>query len=233
VAVHREKKGPVRAIIAAIMLAGAAIVWLISCHPVNPRFFPLPPQVVSIEGYASLRLTRGGQTAKSRFSFIFVLPDRGRIEVYDPLGRTVSILFLDIEEAFLVLPPKRVYWRAGREEALAKLFGFDLSPKEITDILSGKAEEMSGWDLERNGQGRIVRGRRDSLRFEVRQFFGQTVLPQLLALSCGGDKGSLKIIRLNFNQPLKGAAFELSFLQDEVYKPSTWAEIEKWLRDEN
>lgn len=232
-AVYQEKKAAVRTIIAATILIGAAIFWLISCHPGTPRFFPLPPEVVSIEGYASLRLTRGGETAKSRFSFIFVLPDRGRIEVYDPLGRTVSLLFLGMEEAFLVLPSKRVYWRAGREEALAKLLGFDLSPKEITDILSGKAEEMSGWDLERDGQGRIVRGRRDSLRFEVRQFFGQSALPQLLALSRGGEKGSLKILRLNFNQPLKGAAFELSFLQDEAYKPSTWEEIEKWLRDEN
>jgi hypothetical protein len=233
VAVYPKKKAPVRKIIAATMLMGVAILWLISCHPGTPRFSPLPPQVISIEGYASLRLTRGGETAKSRLSFIFVLPDRGRIEVYDPLGRTVSILFLGVEEAFLVLPSKRVYWQTGREEALGKLLSFDLSPKEITDILSGKAEEMNGWDLERDGQGRIVRGRRDSLRFEVRQFYGQGVLPQLLALSHDGERGSLKIIRLNFNQPLKSAAFELSFLQDKTYKPSTWAEIEKWLRDEN
>ncbi len=232
-AVCEEKKYPARAIITTIILIGAAIFWLISCHLGKPRFSPLPPQVVSIEGYASLRLTRGGETAKSRFSFIFVLPDKGRIEAYDPLGRTISILFLDMEEGFLVLPSKRVYWRTGREDALAKLFGFDLSPKEITDMLSGKAEEMNGWDLERDGQGRIVRGRRDLLRFEVRQFFGQSVLPQLLALSRGGEKGSLKIIRLSFNQPLKSAAFELSFLQDEAYKPSTWEEIEKWLRDES
>lgn len=232
-AVYQEKKAPAPTIIAATILIEAAILWLISCHPGTPRFSPLPPQVISIEGYASLKLTRGGETAKSRFSFIFVLPDWGRIEVYDPLGRTVSILFLGIEEAFLVLPSKRVYWRTGQEEALAKLLGFDLRLKEITDILSGQAEGMSGWDLERDSQGRTVRGRRESLRFEVRQFFGQSVLPRLLAISRGGEKGSLKIIRLNFNQPLKSAAFELSFLEDKAYKPSTWAEIEKWLRDEN
>jgi outer membrane biogenesis lipoprotein LolB len=234
VAVYQEKKVPAPAIIAAAILIETAILWLISCHPGTPRFSPLPPQVISIEGYASLRLTSGGETAKSRFSFVFVLPDRGRIEVYGPLGRTVSILFLmSLEEAFLVLPSKRVYWRTEQEEALAKLLGFDLRLKEITNILSGQAEELSGWALERDSQGRIIRGRREALRFEVRQFFGQSALPQLLAIFHGEEKGSLKIMRLNFNQPLKSAAFELSFLQDKDYKPSTWAEIEKWLRDEN
>lgn len=232
-AVCQEKKARVRIIIAAIILIGASALWLISCHPGTPRFSPLPTQVISIEGYASLRLSRSGETVKSRFSFIFVLPDQGRIEAYDPLGRTISILFLDLEEAFLVLPSKRVYWRTGREDALARLLGFDLSPKEMTDILSGKADQMNGWDLERDGRGRAIRGRRGSLRFEVRQFFGQSVLPQLLALFCGEEKGSLRIIRLSFNQPLKDAAFELSFLEDEAYKPSSWEEIEKWLRDED
>ncbi len=233
--VHQEKKAPVRTIISAIILIGigAAIFCLISCHPGTPRFSPLPPEVISIEGYASLKLTRGGETAKSRVSFVFVLPDRGRVEALDPFGRTVSILLMDNEEAFLVLPSKKAYWRAGREEALAKLLGFELNPKEITDILSGKADEMSGWDIERDGQGRTVRGERDSLRFEVRQFFGQSALPQLLALSRGGEKGTLKILRLNFNQPLKGAVFERAFLRDEAYRPATWAEMEKWLRDEN
>ncbi|MDH7513234.1 MAG: lipoprotein insertase outer membrane protein LolB [Clostridiales bacterium] len=233
--VYQEKRVPGRIILSAVVLIGigVAVFCATSCHPGPPRFSPLPPEVISIEGYASLRLTRGGETAKSRLSFIFVLPDRGRIEALDPLGRTISILLMDNEEAFLVLPSKKAYWRAGRDEALAKLLGFELSPKEITDILSGNADAMSGWELEQDGQGRTVRGERDSLRFDVKQFFGKSALPQLLALSRGGEKGSLRIIRLNFNQPLKDAVFERAFLWDEAYRPTTWAEMEKWLKDEN
>jgi outer membrane biogenesis lipoprotein LolB len=189
--------------------------------------------VKSIEGYASLRLTRERGTVKSRFSFIFLLPGQGRIDIYDPLGRTVSSLFIEENEALFVLPSKKAYWRATREEAMSKFLGFALSPQEMTALLSGKLDDLSGWDLEKDSWDRVVRGQRDGLRFEVRQYFESTRLPQLIALSCAGDKGRLKILRLNFNQPLKKDAFRLSFLEDRDYTAATWADIEKWLRRED
>jgi outer membrane biogenesis lipoprotein LolB len=214
----------------ALVVAAAAFLW--SCRPVRPVFSPLPPQVNSIEGYASFRLTREGAAVKSRFSFLFLLPDRGRIEVSDPLGRTVSLLFLEKEEAFFVLPRKRAYWKASREEVLSKLLGFTLSPEEMTSLLSGKPGQMKGWVMEEDGRGRVVRGRRDDLQFEIRQFYGQSSLPQLISLFSAADRGSLKILRLNFNQPLKAEAFKLAFLEDATYAATTWEEIEKWLQNE-
>ncbi len=224
---------PVKPGILAAALLLLATSYLITCYPSRPSFSPLPPQVESIEGYASLRLARERATAKSRFSFLFLIPGQGRIDIYDPLGRTVSNLFIEENEAFFVLPSKKIYWRTTREEAMGRFLGFALSPQEMMAILSGKLEELGGWDLERDGRGRVVRGQRDDLRFDVRQFFEDSRLPQLIALSHAGDKGSLKILRLNFNQPLKKDAFRLSFLEDKEYTAATWAEIEKWLRHEN
>jgi len=234
VAVPKQKKArPARPRIAAAGLILLVIFSLISCFPSRPSFSPLPPQVDSIEGYASLRLTRDGGTVKSRFSFLFLLPGQGRIDILDPLGRTVSSLFIEANEAFFVFPSKKIYWKTTREEAVSKFLGFALTPQEMTAILSGKLEDLSGWDLERDGRDRVNRGQRGDIQFEVRQFFDDSRLPQLLALAHGGDRGSLKILRLNFNEPLKKNVFRLSFLEREDYTAATWAEIEKWLRHED
>jgi outer membrane biogenesis lipoprotein LolB len=205
---------------------------LFSCRPGRPVFSPLPPQVRSIEGYASFRLTREGAAVKSRFSFLFLLPDRVRIEVTDPLGRTVSLLFLEKEEAFFVLPRKRAYWKSSREDVLSKLLGFTLSPEEMASLLSGKPGQMKAWVMEEDSRGRVVRGRRDDLQFEIREFYGQSSLPQLIFLTRAADRGSLKVLRLDFNRPLKDEAFRLAFLEDSRYTATSWEEIEKWLHDE-
>ncbi|MFZ2054097.1 MAG: lipoprotein insertase outer membrane protein LolB [Candidatus Aminicenantales bacterium] len=193
---------------------------------------PLPPAVQSVEGYASLRLTSEGKTAKSRLSFVFHLPDKGRVEVIDPLGRTASLLFLADDQAYLVLPRKRAYWKSDREEVMSKLLGFALSPEDLTHILTGRADRLADWALEKDGRGRVVSGCLADLRFEIRQFFEPGPLPQLLVLSREETKGSLRILRLNFNQSLQADAFRLFFLDDEDYRLATWEEVERWLRDE-
>jgi outer membrane biogenesis lipoprotein LolB len=230
---EQKKTKPARPGAAAAGVVLLAISALISCFPTRPSFSPLPPHVESIEGYASLRLTRDGETVKSRFSFLFLLPGQGRIDIFDPLGRTVSSLFIEADEAFFVLPSKKIYWETTREEALSRFLGFALAPQEMTAILSGKPEDLRGWELLRDSRDRVYRGLRGDIQFEVRQFFDGSRLPQLLALAHGGDRGSLRILRLNFNEPLKKNAFRLSFLQDEKYTATTWAGIEKWLRHED
>jgi hypothetical protein len=223
----------IRATLAAAAVLSAAVWVLFSCLPARPSFSPPPPQVKSVEGYASWRLTRAGETAKSRFSFVFVLPVQGRIDVIDPLGRTAAVLFFEAEEAFFVLPSKKVYWRTTREEAMSRFLGFTLSPPEMTDFLTGRLQNLNGWDLEKDGRSRVSRGRKGGLRFEIRQFFDDTPLPQLLVFSHGDDRGSMRILRLNFNQPLKENALRLSFLEAEDYRSVDWAEIEKLLRHED
>jgi outer membrane biogenesis lipoprotein LolB len=218
-----KRSGP-----ALLLLSAAA---LISCLPSRPAVSPPPPTVESIEGFASIRLARDGETAKSKLSFVFRLPGQGRIEILDPLGRTASILFLDNEEAYLVLPGRHAYWKSGREEVMSKLLGFALEIEDLADILAGRAERLSGWSLEKDSRGRVVRGRREELSFEIRQFFEPGPLPWLLILSRAQDTGSLRVLRLNFNQPLKEKAFHYFFLEDGGYRSVDWAEVERWLRE--
>ena len=180
-----------------------------------------------------MRLARIDGTAKARLTFLFSLPHRGRVDISGPMGRTVSNLFIELGEACLILPEKRVYWLGAEEEVLSKLLGFPLSYKEMTSLLIGRWEEAEGWGLERDGRGRITRGEKDSLRFEVKQYFEGNGIPRLLTLSHGMEKGSLKILRLYFNQPLKDAVFDRSFLREKDYRPATWEEIEALLRDED
>jgi outer membrane biogenesis lipoprotein LolB len=189
--------------------------------------------VESVEGYATLRLARGGETAKSRLSFVLRLPGQGRIEVLDPLGRTASLLFLDDDIAYLVLPSRRAYWKSGRDEVMSKLLGFALGLQELTDILTGRGDRLGGWTLEKDSQGRVVRGRREDTKFEVRQFFERSLIPRLLVLSRGEDRGSLTVLRLNFNQPLKDKAFDHFFLDEGNFRPADWDEVESWLREKS
>lgn len=213
---------------ALLLLIAAA---LISCLPSRPAVSPPPPTVESIEGFATMRLARDGETAKSKLSFILRLPGQGRIEVLDPLGRTVSILFLDNDVAYLVLPGRHAYWKSGREEVMTKLLGFALEIEDLADILTGRADRLSGWSLEKDSRGRVVRGRREELSFEIRQFFEPGPLPWLLVLSRAQDTGSLRVLRMNFNQPLKEKAFHYFFLDEGDYRPADWAEVDRWLKE--
>jgi len=187
--------------------------------------------VESIEGFATIRLARNGETAKSKLSFVFRLPGQGRIEVLDPLGRTASILFLDNDAAYLVLPGRHAYWKSGREEVMSKLLGFALEIKDLANILTGRADRLSGWNLEKDGKGRVVRGQREELSFEIRQFFEPGPLPWLLILSRAEDRGSLRVLQMKFNQPLKEKAFHYFFLEEGGYRPADWLEVERWLRE--
>ncbi len=205
---------------------------LLSCLPSRPSVAPLPATVKSVEGYASFRMTRDGKTAKSRLSFVFLVPDRGRVEVIDPLGRTASLLFLTDDQAYLVLPKKRAYWKSGRDEVMSRLLGFSLSPEDLTHLLTGQADRLADWALEKDDRGRVVRGRFSDLRFEIRQFFDVGPLPQLLVLSRDEIRGSIRILRLNFNQSLRADALRLFFLDDGSYRPASWEEVERWLGEE-
>lgn len=224
---------PTRRGIPPILLFGALVSLASACLFVRPSIGPVPSTLHSLEGYASWRLVRDGATARSRFSFLLVLPGRGLIEVTDPLNRTVSRLFLEGESAYLVLPGKHAYWEAARREVLTKFLGFDFSPEELSALVSGKGEGLHGWDLETDGRARIIGGRRGDLTFSVGRFFDNGRLPQTIALSNGTDRGSLRVIRLRFNQPPRQDAFRLSFLNDERYRAVTWTEIEEWLRNED
>lgn len=208
------------------VLAGAAL-FAGACRPFRPPLHP-PAGVREIEGYASLRLTRGEETSRAKFAFAILLPNRARLEVFDALGRSASIFIIRSDEAYLVLPSERVYWRGDRDEVIAKFLGFPVQPAEIAGLISGRwSDEVSAdWALVRDARGRVVSGTRDELSFRVQEFFPGGGLPRRWAFQHAGTEGIVGLLEAAFDRP--NPDFSLDFLRP--YASKTWPEIEKLLR---
>ena len=220
-----------------------ALFMLICCRPSSVLLQPVPANVERIEGHASLRITGEGGSARSKFTFLFQLPHKGRIEVSDVLlGRTLYQIIVDKERAIFLLPSKKVYWEGDEEEILDYFMGFKLNLDEMISLIRGKWEgkdvglEKEGnqehWNLIRDDKGRILEGTRGILRFEVKEFLSTSRIPRILLFQHPLSSGRLKILRIDFNRPVNmNRAFSLSFLAR--YKQVSWEEIEKILADEN
>lgn len=217
------------------------LIFLLSCSLSQWAPPPLPSRIERIEGHVSLRVKGEGGEAKSKFSFLFQLPNRGRIDVSAVLGKTLYQIFVDEKEAFLVIPSKRVYWQGEEEEIIDRFFGFRLSLDELVSLLSGQwsksrrdfGEEgwLKEWIFENDEQGRIVRGNKEDLVFEVKDFFKDSSVVRLLTFRHPLSSGSLKILTINFNQPIKRGVFSFEHLKK--YEKKTWAEIEEMLNEKN
>lgn len=237
----RDKKYSKVFEVSLFTIVALALFFLIHCRPSRVFLLPLPSKIKRIEGYASIRITGDQRSARSKFSFLFQLPHQGRIEVSNLLGRTLYQIIIDEDRAVFILPSKRVYWQGEEEEIISNFLGFRLNLYEMISLLSGKwkdkemegegEDNMKGWTLEKDEKGRIIAGQREVFRFEVKEFFANTSFAHLLVFQHPLNRGRLKILSINFNQPLKKEAFSLSIL--ESYERKNWAEIERILANEN
>ncbi len=208
------------------VLTGAAL-FAGACRPFPPSLHP-SADVREIEGYASLRLTRGEETSRAKFAFAILLPNRARLEVFDALGRSASIFLIRGAEAYLVLPSERVYWRGERDEVIAKFLGFPVQPAEIAGLISGRWSDKASadWAFVRDARGRVVSGKRNELSFRVQEFFPGSGLPRRWAFRHVGTEGIVGLLEAAFDRPPPD--FSLDFLRP--YASKTWPEIEKLLR---
>lgn len=213
----------------------------ISCWPSRLSLPPLPPRIESIEGYGSLKIKEDQGSSKIKFSFLFFLPHQGRIESFDFIGRSLYYILIDKEESFFVLPSKKVYWQGNVEKVISRSLGFSLNQYEMICLLRGEwkgtefgleaEKSLKKWSFIKDEKGRIVEGQREDLRFKIKEFIENSQFARLVLFYHPWSEGQLKILKINFNQPLKPAAFSRPFL--EKYKLKTWAEIEKLINNEN
>ena len=214
------------------------LIFLVHCRPSPVILLPLPSKIERIEGYASLRIVGDQGSSRSKFSFLFQLPHKGRIEVSNILGRTLYQIIVAEDKAAFIVPSKKVYWQGEEEEIIRYFLGFKLNLYEMINLLSGKwesevmeNESLESWRFAKDEKGRIQAGKRDDFRFEVQEFFADTPFARLLIYHHPLNDGRLKILRINLNRPFKKDAFSLSILGR--YERKSWAEIEKILADEN
>ena len=227
-----------KAVGASVRLMGLCfyLMILLSCAGSKLLLTPIPPQIDSMEGHASLRIKNEEGSSKSKFSFLFHLPSQGRIEATDFLGRTLYHIVICEEGAFFVVPSKQIYWKGKEEEIVYRFLGFQLSLKEMISLMNGEwdweSEEdkarLDEWIFERDKQNRIAIGRREELWFYVEEFIVNTSLARTIVFKHPMNEGRVRILNIGFNKPVKEEAFSTSFLQN--YDQKSWAEIEAILQ---
>lgn len=208
---------------------------LACCRPPAVSLSPLPAQIDRMEGHASLIISGNQGTARSKFSFLFQLPDRGRIDVTGALGSVLYRIIIYEGESYFVVPSKKVYWQGQEEEIIDKFMGFRLSLAEMINLLSGSWDEqemshnqgLKNWCFERDRDGRIISGQRQDLWFKIEAFIGDTPFARRLLFRHPLNTGQVKVLGINLNRPIKPTVFSTNFLGK--YQPKTWAEIQELL----
>ncbi|MBN2206503.1 MAG: hypothetical protein JW742_03785 [Candidatus Aminicenantes bacterium] len=219
------------------ILVAALAATFASCGGVSPRLGPIPSEPSSIQGDGSLTLSGPDGSGRSRFAFVLLPPGRARIDVFDPLGRLAYFLLVADSEALLAVPSKRVFGRSSRDDVFARFLGFGLSASEMASLLTGSwpdgaaTEDAPGWILHRDGRNRVAAAERGELRLEIREFFGDSPAPRLVAFTQAGLLGRLKIRRLAFDGVGPGAADEAVLLKG--YRERPWLELEALFGDED
>lgn len=217
---------PAKAALPAVLALAAA------CAAPPPRLVP-PAEVHAVEGYGSASVETHDAFVRGRFAFRFERPSAGRIEAFDPLGRTLYILLFRGERAWFAVPSKRIYWENTAIEIMNRWLGFSMDPEDVVRLLSGRWEGAEGgageWHFTRDAGDRVSAGERGGLRFEIREFFPGDGAPRLVAFEDFASAGRLRVLEARFNPPPRDGTADLAFLK--TFSAVTWAELEALLED--
>lgn len=224
-----------------IFLISTGILFLSNCRPASIILSPLPHHIESVEGYASIKITGEENHTRARFSFILDSSRKGKIQVSNVMGKTLFQILIDKNQSFFVLPSKRAYWRGKEKEIMSKFLGFEMSLLELESFLTGRWErrmkknstskEIKKWKLFTDEQGRAVRGEKGNLCFEVKEFLNDTSIARIFYFYYYKNEYRLKIIQIDFNQPVKKDVFSLDYLKG--YEQKSWAELEKLIENDS
>lgn len=225
--------------LAGISFAGV-LLFSIQCVPSRVLLSPVPSEIRSVEGHASLRIYGEDGTVRTKFSFLFLLPDQGDIVASNFLGQTIYRITITSDEAFLIIPSKKVYWKGREEEIIDTFLGFKLNMQEMISLLTGEWQELGliqkdrkdqRWEFEKDQAGRIISGWRDSLRFEIEEFVNDSHLARVITFESMFTTGRVRLIKAAFNKPVRPESFSTDFLQQ--YRRKTWEEIQAIIDNES
>jgi len=78
-------------------------------------------------------------------AFFLLVPDRGRLEILDPVGRLILMVLWSEQEEYLILPSERAYWSGfqGRSKLMAELIDLPLDPVEILAWIVGQGKGLA------------------------------------------------------------------------------------------
>lgn len=217
-----------------LFLAGV----MASCAGRPPVLVPPRAGVEAVEGYGSASVQGAESAVKGKFAFLFRRPDLGRVEAFDPLGRTVYYMIFKGATSYFVVPSKKAYAEEKAETLMELVLGFSLRPDEVITLLGGQwpagdeqrgGDSAVGWTLGRDAEGRVLRGRRHDLSFEVKEFFPGDGVPRAVLFSRPGTSGRIKVLSARFNPTPRPEAFESAFLK--TFTRKSWQDIQEMAGD--
>ncbi len=205
-----------------------------ACLGRRPVLAPPPEEVVAVEGFGQAFIEGEEGALRGRFSFLFREPGLGRVEVLDPIGRTAYFVIVREDAAYFVVPSKRAYAVERPESLAGRLLGFPFRPGEAVSLLSDRWEgreagpDSPDWTLVKNPAGRTLRGEREGLAFEIREFYAKAGVPRAVDFSTERVTGRFKVLSVRFNPPPRPEAFETGFAG--VFVRLSWEELQELLR---
>ena len=225
---------------AGIVLLCMGLIFFFNCRPPHALLSPYPDRIETIEGFASLKFAGAEGYSRSKFSFFFEIPDKGRIEAFDFLGRTIYQIIIDKEKAFLVVPSKKIYWESTEESIIDTFIGARLALSEVICFFigewdhsreGGEDKSKDSWVIKKDKEGKVIEGRKQGMSFTVSEYIEDTGLIRSLDFENRFQKGTLKVLGIDFNRSVKEGHFSLTFLKD--FEEKSWEEIQKIINDEN
>lgn len=227
----RGRVSPAAAASAALLV----LLLLLSagCASRPPRIVPPAAGVEAVEGYGSAAIAGAEASIKGKFGFVFREPGLGRVEAFDPLGRTVFVIYFREGRAWFVLPGRKVYAEDDAAAMMERFLGIALDPDETIGLLAGTGPGADtttgagGWALDRDDSGRVRGGARGDYAFTVRAYFPGGAAPREIGLVGPGASGRVKLLKLNFDPAPREGMFDTGFLRS--FTPKTWAELREML----
>jgi hypothetical protein len=185
-----------------------------ACRPSRLQVIPVPFDVRTLEGYGTVKIIRGGESGRSRFSFVLEAGRRGKVEVLDAFNRPAAEIFLAPDEAYFVLRGEKAYWKAAPEEVIEKFLGVRIGFDDVTGLLCGRRPRgPEGFDI------------------RVRETFPGGSVPRRVEFAGLESEGTITVLALSFNTRVAESVFALDFLA--THAALTWAEMERILRRED
>lgn len=190
---------PARNLFAVALILGLAGA---GCRPGPARLLP-PAEIQDLKGEASFYLSGPDGAFRFRLGFCCRLSGGVRLELFDPLGRLRTVVWLGGQRATLYLSSEKVFWQGDSRVLTSEVFGREINDEELTGILAGhwtRLADQMGWKLQLDSQGRVLGGERNGLRFILKEKFSPGLVPRTVHFIYGDYTVRMKVLRMNFNR---------------------------------
>lgn len=187
------------------------LVFLASCLRLSPGLLP-PEEIHFLDGQASFNLKTPEHSGRLRLAFYFWLPEKGRLEVFNPLGKLESLVWFNGPRAVLYFPGEKIFWEGPVETILSDFFGEKLEVEELALLLAARWSRLKrdyGWGISQEGNN-LPSGFREGLSFKVMERLSGSPLPKVINFESQEFVVRVKLLKLRFNCPQKDSFFSPS-----------------------